>query len=381
MLNDIYTISIWITIGITFIFCLFLCVLSIPQTQHLHNYRIARYVMACAYLSLGIMNIVELIVQPGIMDVRSSKMIALLVCLFQSFLFTYTNITLINIHFATKRKILFELTPIVLFCILTPVVIATNSSPKYLNILFYAFIIYYISILFRYTILFHKNYRDYILKMDNFYAGQESKRFRWINLSFYSALAMGIMALFVTLFFSIVIGILFSLFIIGFYSYYGIQFINYVFLFQYIEAAIAEEKNGKESNETSNHIRNYSLLEMNVEKWIADKKFLEQTINIENAALQLHTNRTYLSDYVNTFLRKTFKEWISELRIKEAGSLLLEYPDLSISKVSEMVGFSDNSNFGRLFVKYMGMSPKTWRMSKLNSELQISYLDNGIGKN
>lgn len=367
MLNDIYTISIWITIGITFIFCLFLSILSIPKTEHLHNYRIARYVMACAYLSLGIMNVVELMVQSSIMDIQLTRMIALLVCLFQSFLFTYTNVTLINIHFATKRKILFELAPIFLLCILTPIVLATNSTPIYSDILFYAFILYYISVLVRYTILFRRNYRDYILKMDNFFAGQESKRFRWINLSFYSALSMGIMALFVTLFFSIVIGILFSLFIIGFYSYYGIQFINYAFLFQHIEAAITEEEIGKEKKTTSNPIRNYSLLEINIEKWIADKRFLEQGINIESCALELNTNRTYLSDYVNTCLRKTFKEWISELRINESKALLLKYPDKSILEISEVVGFSDKSNFGRLFAKHTGMSPKAWRISEINT--------------
>jgi AraC-like DNA-binding protein len=318
--------------------------------------------MAFAFLSLGVMNIVELSVQADEMNIQTTKMIALLVCLFQSFLFTYTNITLINIHFITKQKVLLESIPIILFCILTLVSLSIYYLSGYAEILFYTFIAYYISVLIRYTVLFQKNYKNYILKMDNFYAEQEYKRFRWIYFSFYAALTLGIMALIVTLFFSIAIGIIFSIFIIVFYSYYGVQFINYAYIFQNIEAIIT--KNEKDNILTTPVIRDYSLLEANIERWTTNKMFLKNGINIELAAKQLNTNRTYLSDYVNTYLQKTFKEWISELRINEAKKLLLQYPGSSITDICEMAGFSDKSNFGRLFTKQTGMSPQVWRTAK-----------------
>ncbi|MDU1891999.1 MAG: helix-turn-helix domain-containing protein [Dysgonomonas sp.] len=328
--------------------------------------------MACAYLSLGVMNIVELMVQPEVMNIRSTKMIALLVCLFQAFLFTYTNITLININFPSKRKILSELIPIIILCISTPVFLTSNFLSEYIDILFYFFIIYYVSALIRYTILFHQNYRDYLKKIDNYFAEQESKRFRWISLSFYAALALGSMALIVTLFFSTIIGVIFSVLIIGFYSYYGIQFINYAFLFQNIESVIIDNQLIEKENEVNSSIRNYSLLEKNMEQWIMQKQFLTHGINIESVALQLNTNRTYLSEYVNTYIQKTFKEWINELRINEAKKLLLEHPDFSISEISEITGFSDKSNFGRVFTRHMGMPPNVWRISKISLNQQVS---------
>jgi len=208
--------------------------------------------------------------------------------------------------------------------------------------------------------------------MDNFFAEQESKRFAWIYISFYAALTIGVMALFVTLFFSVVIGIIFSLFIIGFYSYYGVQFINYAYLFQNIEAAIIEKEEIEGAYNNISTVRDYTLLEINIEEWLANKIFIEQGINIEKVALQLNTNRTYLSGYVNNILNKTFKEWISELRLNEAKSLLLKHPELSISDISEMAGFSDKSNFGRLFIKQMEMTPKAWRISNLHFDLQTS---------
>lgn len=361
ILNNIYITSIWITIGMSFIFCLFFSILSVPPNANLHNYGIARYVMACAYLSLGLMNIIELFTHSEVMNIQSAKMIALLVCLFQSFLFTYTNITLINFHFATKRNIFLESIPIILFCVLTPIVLSIHSSPIYTDILFFIFIVYYVFVLIRYTILFQRNYNQYIREMDNFYADQEAVRFRWIYVSFYAALAIGIMALYTTLFFSPITGIVFSLFIIGFYSYYGIQFINYAHIFQNIEVIIMENT---ETENNISSIRNYTSLKISAEQWVADKKFLEPGVNIENVAMQLDTNRTYLSEYVNIHLQITFKEWISELRIGEAKTLLLKHPDLSVSEISERAGFSDKSNFGRLFTKSEGISPNTWRKSK-----------------
>jgi len=323
--------------------------------------------MALAFLSLGVMNIVEISIQMDEMNVQTTKMIALLICLLQSFLFTYTNITLINVHFVTKQRILLESIPIFLFCILTTISLSASYLSEYTEVLFYVFIAYYISALIRYTILFKKNYKDYILKMNNFYAEQEYKRFRWIHFSFYAALILGVMALVVTLSFSVVTGIIFSVFIIAFYSYYGVQFINYAFIFQNIEAVIAE--NEKDNIAITPTIRDYSLLETNIEKWIANKMFLENGINIEQAAKQLNTNRTYLSDYVNACLRKTFKEWISELRINEAKKLLLKHPGSSITDICEMAGFSDKSNFGRLFTKQTGMSPHVWRTAKVDLKI------------
>ncbi len=365
MPNDAYIITIWITIGISFLFCLFFSILSIPQTSHLHNYRVARYVMACAYLSLGLMNIIELCTLPEMMDVRSTRMIALLACLLQSFLFTYTNITLINLHFATKQNILLESIPIILFCILTPVVLSTSLA-IYIDFLFYIFIVYYISALIRYTLLFHGNYNQYIRKMENFYAGQEAKRFHWIYISFYMALIIGILALFVTLFFSHTAGIIFSLIIIGFYSYYGIQFINYAYSFQHIETVMADNKEVQEKTGDISTFHHFFSLKQDTEQWIVEKKFLYHNINIENVASQLGTNRSYLSGYINSCLRITFKEWISGLRIEEAKNLLLQYPDVPIAEISEMAGFSDKSNFGRIFTKHTGLSPKIWRTSKIN---------------
>ncbi len=368
LLNHLYIISIWITIGISFIFCLFFSILSVPQNTNLRNYKIARYVMGCAYLSLGLMNVVELHAYPEVLNVQLTRMIALLACLLQSFLFTYTNIMLIHIHFATRRKILQESIPIILFALLIPVAFSADILPVYTDVLFYIFMAYYLFVLIRYTILFRRNYHRYIRQMDNFYADQEEKRFHWIHGSFYAALVIGWMALLTTLFFSPVTGVVFSFFIIGFYGYYGIQFINYAYVFRNIEAVIAGNKDENNIPAT----RNYASLQKNAGQWIADKKFLEPGVTIEKVALQLDTNRTYLSEYVNIHLQLTFKEWISELRIEEAKTLLLEHPDWSVLEISEKVGFSDKSNFGRLFARQTGMSPKAWRLSKAGVELQTS---------
>ena len=56
-----------------------------------------------------------------------------------------------------------------------------------------------------------------------------------------------------------------------------------------------------------------------------------------------------------------FRSWRTELRIKEAKEMLLTHKDYSINFISEVVGFSDRSNFHRQFTKSVGCSPKEWR--------------------
>jgi AraC-like DNA-binding protein len=47
----------------------------------------------------------------------------------------------------------------------------------------------------------------------------------------------------------------------------------------------------------------------------------------------------------------TFREWINQLRIEEAKNLLRQYPDKTINEIAQLTGFSDKSNFIRLFRK------------------------------
>jgi AraC-like DNA-binding protein len=315
----------------------------------------ARIVMAFAYITMGLLNIIDMYIRSGIdpvMNYNLTKIITLAISLFQAFLFTYTIITLINVQFCTRRKIIRELIPIVLFCVLSFIVLSEKPT-RLFNIVFYSFVVYYAFSLVRYTILFVRNYKQYKKQGANF-PKQESRMLRWVVIAFFLALAIGIMA-FLTLFTSQLWVLLFTLVHIPFYIYFGIQFINYGLIFQKIRSIVAPNE------ETEPYVRTFHQIERALVKWKNEKHFIKQGIKIDQLAAEIGTNRTYLSNYFNTYQKKTFREWINELRIQDAKILLMKYPDTPVNEIGFQMGYTDKSNFGRQFVKITGLSPQAWR--------------------
>jgi len=360
MLDSLYTIATWGLIGVTFILGIYFFSLSVPPKTSLKNYVIARNVMACAYISFGILTLIEYFFQSDDIDLDLFRFSALFISLSQAFLFTYTLITLINVYFVTKKKIILEITPIFFFLILG-LISFYNPQSIPINLLLNIFTLYYISLLIRYTYIFIKNYQNTIIQIDNFYA-DHTIRLRWILISFIAALSLGIMALLLALLYSFTRGIIFTILSICFYTIFGIRFINYAFLFQKVE--LLTEDYNYEPPISNTH---YTQLQTNIQQWINKKQFTQPEINIKQVAKQLNTNRTYLSNYINTHERKTFRAWINNLRIEEAKKVMLEHPQLPIHEICDLVGFSDKSNFGKQFAIYTGKPPKAWLKSQIKT--------------
>jgi AraC-like DNA-binding protein len=277
----------------------------------------------------------------------------------QAFLFTYTLITLVNIRFVTRRRIIRESIPVALF-IATAFVIYFVCSEACFRVFFYIFLLFYVFLLIRFTRLFLLNYHSYCLQLDNYFSEQESRRLRWVYFTFFAALAIGVAALLSALFMSPLGSLLFSVALIVFYTYFSIRFISYATIFQHIEEAIVSGQQPEEENRKID-ASTFSSIEIKVEEWIRKKKFTERKVNIGGLAGQLYTNRNYLSTYFNAYKKQTFRDWINDLRIKEAKDLLVQHPEMTVQEIALRIGFVNNSHFGRLFLKQTGCSPQTWR--------------------
>lgn len=348
-----------VTIGIIVGFCLLF--ILIPNKSSLHNYKIARHIMGVAYFLLGIFMLGEIILLPLTdLDINLVRIIILTISSLLALSFTYSLITLINIRFFNKQNLIRELIPIACCSIACIIAYASFSFIIFIIILF-IFATYYLSLLIRYTYLFYHTYKEYRKQMDNFFSEQEWKRLRWVNFAFYYALIVGIMAIFSIINFHFGF-ILFKLFIIPFYIYFGCQLINYSFKFQFIEPVFQEE-----NMETKRQQISFQEVEIVIEKWVNQKKYLQAGITIEQVATELNTNRTYLSNYINNTKQQTFRKWINELRIEEAKLLLLKYPTLPASEIGKLVGFSDKSNFGRQFSQLTSTTPQNWRKKQQNT--------------
>lgn len=85
--------------------------------------------------------------------------------------------------------------------------------------------------------------------------------------------------------------------------------------------------------------------------------------SIQFYADQLHISTTYLSRIVKGLTGHTVCFHVSELLCADARKLL-ECTDMDIKEIADYLGFSDQSVFGKFFMRKTGLSPLKFRMRK-----------------
>ena len=98
-----------------------------------------------------------------------------------------------------------------------------------------------------------------------------------------------------------------------------------------------------------------------IEKWVQEKMFCQPDLNIKEVSMQMGTNQSYLSSYLNKHLNTTFQLWLNRLRIEESKRLLTSGEKISIEEVGIKVGIPQSYNFSRWFRAITDMTPYQYR--------------------
>lgn len=85
-------------------------------------------------------------------------------------------------------------------------------------------------------------------------------------------------------------------------------------------------------------------------------------ISLTDIANHFHFNPSYLSSLFSANNDEGFSEYLSRVRVDKAAELL-QQSDTPISEISELVGYSDQSYFTKVFKKHKGVSPSQFRKS------------------
>lgn len=95
--------------------------------------------------------------------------------------------------------------------------------------------------------------------------------------------------------------------------------------------------------------------------------FKNSELRLNDLALRLGTNRTYLSQLINNKTNSNFNDYINSYRIAYAKELLsMENEDqLPLDEIAIMSGFSSQSSFYRVFKKIEETSPSKYRVSQM----------------
>ncbi len=87
---------------------------------------------------------------------------------------------------------------------------------------------------------------------------------------------------------------------------------------------------------------------------------LHNRISLEETAEHLKISSSYLSRLFKKETGIAFGEYVNKLKIEEAASLLL-YTEYTDTEISNLLGFSSQSYFIKIFKKHTGTTPKTYK--------------------
>lgn len=208
--------------------------------------------------------------------------------------------------------------------------------------------------------IFFKTYRSAVQKIRNYHSEDVDGFIRWISKSVFFSIVMGLLSSVMAFAPKWMITIYLAVGIPFFY-YIFVCFLDYLINYEMVDNAIDEESETEALNVQADKTLTYEQIEERLQDWISAKGYLQPKINLGEIALQIGSNRSYLSGFINTRYGCTYYKWIALLRIQEAKKLMIDRPELTISQIVEKAGFSSNPHFTTLFTKEEGLPPTQWR--------------------
>jgi AraC-like DNA-binding protein len=96
-------------------------------------------------------------------------------------------------------------------------------------------------------------------------------------------------------------------------------------------------------------------------KFVMDQRklFLQPDLTIEKLAIEIKTNKSYISQVINETQNQNFSSFLNDYRIREARRLLIdpEFRNITIESIAGMVGFNSKSAFNNAFKRFTGLTP------------------------
>jgi AraC-type DNA-binding domain-containing proteins len=368
-LNTALVITCWVFAIVFFAFPL------PPDHRGLKYYRISLRTLALGYFLFGSLIVLSIIIGEPEVDLLS--IINLNIASLQAVLFTMALVILMNPAYVTKRRVMMHVAPIVLLDVIEFVLSLEWGNPNLDNIsglgalwcyptvvVREVFLLFFVAQLVYLTRIFMVQTRLYASVLNNYFSEGYRVHIPWVQVCFYSSLTLGVLGVFMMCFFSLEWEVVFTFCCLAFYFIFGICYIQYPRTFLRVESAIQPVIQPAIQQEVSFKINrkiSWSILKTKI---MREKYYTRMGVNIEEMAQYLNVGRTTLSGLINKEENVNFNAWIGMLRVDEAIRIFNENPEYTIAQVSEMVGYSEPSNFSRQFKNIIGQSPSEWCQQK-----------------
>lgn len=371
---SIYSLSLCIALPLMIFFGIYFLLARTPDKTIFGNYICSRRIMGVAMLLLAANYSVHFFYGIRFKNVNAAILMNMSTYFLCYWLFSSALTTLLNRFYITRRRLLTHIGLWVLFSVLSAIVLfhlPEGMIQKTGLLAMATWLMIYGFVLARRLIL---AYRRAVKIFDNTHSDNIGAYIRWLSVFTYWAVVFGVGCGLLTFLPDkyIYVWILSS---IPFYIYLFHCYQNYMLFYEKVENAMESEIVSEDDilceADTAEDVANdmpscYAEIAESIKRWIDDDGYLRPGLTIKELADTLHTNRTYLSGYINTSLNTTFRDWITRLRIDYAKQRMTSHPEQKIAEIAEASGFMSQSHFMKTFKDKEGCSPAKWKKAQKN---------------
>lgn len=369
---SIYSFSLCTALPLMLFFGFYFLFAKTPEKKIFTNYLRSRQMMGIAMLLLSANYSVHFFFGIRFKNVNSSILMNMSTYFLCYSLFSSALIMLLDRFYITKRRVWTHIILWIIFSTFSGVVLFLLPSGIMQKISLFALAVWLIAfgvVLARRVIV---AYRRAIRIFNETQADDIGAYIEWLSIFTYWAVIFGVGCGLLTFLPDryVYIWVLSS---IPFYCYLFHCYQNYLLFYEQVENAFEQDIQSEEELLTNSGIEpemvseevpeSYTEFIEKVDNWIKTDGYVQQGLTIKELSKILYTNRTYLSAYIKTTYKMTFREWVTSLRLEYAKNILKEHPEINIQKLAESSGFLSQSNFIKLFSEKEGCTPAKWKKS------------------
>lgn len=371
---SIYSFSLYTALPLMLFFGFYFLFAKTPEKKIFKNYLRSRQIMGIAMLLLSANYSVHFFFGIRFKNVNSSILMNMSTYFLCYSLFSSALIMLLDRFYITKRRVWTHIILWIIFSTFSGVVLFLLPSGIMQKISLFALAVWLIVfgvVLARRVII---AYRRAIRIFNETQADDIGAYIEWLSIFTYWAVIFGVGCGLLTFLPDryVYIWVLSS---IPFYCYLFHCYQNYLLFYEQVENAFEQDIQSEEELLTNSEIEpemvseevpeSYTEFIEKVDNWIKTDGYVQQGLTIKELSKILYTNRTYLSAYIKTTYKMTFREWITSLRLEYAKNILKEHPEINIQKLAESSGFLSRSNFIKSFTEKEGCTPGKWKKANL----------------
>ena len=369
---SIYSFSLCTALPLMLFFGFYFLFAKTPEKKIFTNYLRSRQMMGIAMLLLSANYSVHFFFGIRFKNADSAILMNMSTYFLCYSLFSSALIMLLDRFYITKRRVWTHIILWIIFSTLSGVVLFLLPSgimQKFSLFALAAWLVVFGVVLARRVII---AYRRAIRIFNETQADDIGTYIEWLSIFTYWAVIFGVGCGLLTFLPDryVYIWVLSS---IPFYCYLFHCYQNYLLFYEQVENAFEQDIQSEEELLTNSGIEpemvseevpeSYTEFIEKVDNWIKTDGYVQQGLTIKELSKILYTNRTYLSAYIKTTYKMTFREWITSLRLEYAKNILKEHPEINIQKLAESSGFLSQSNFIKLFSEKEGCTPAKWKKS------------------